>query len=133
MKRHVPVHDVQKLTGCLAALSRFISRLGEKALPLYRLMKKSDKFEWTPEAETAFVELKALLSTQPVFAAPISKEPLLLYIAATGQVVSMVLTVKREEEGKAFRVQRPVYYLSEVLTPSKQRYPHYQKLYTGFT
>ena len=50
MKNPVRVHDVQKLTGCLAALSRFISRLGEKALPLYRLMKKSDKFEWTPEA-----------------------------------------------------------------------------------
>ena len=63
MKRPVRVHDVQKLTGCLAALSRFISRLGEKALPLYRLINKSDKFKWTPEAEAAFVELKALLST----------------------------------------------------------------------
>ena len=131
MKCPVRVHDVQKLTGCLAALSRFISRLGEKALPLYRLMKKADKFEWTPEADAAFAELKALLSTQPVLAAPISKEPLLLYIAATGQVVSTVLTVEREEEGKAFKVQRPVYYLSEVLTPSKQRYPHYQKLVYG--
>ena len=110
MKRPVHVHDVQKLTGCLAALSRFISRLGEKALPLYRLMKKSDKFEWTPEAGAPFIELKALLSTQPVLAAPISKEPLLLYIAATGQVISMVLTVEREEEGKTFKVQRPVYF-----------------------
>ena len=62
------VHDIQKLTGCLAALSRFISRLGEKALPLYRLMKKSDKFEWTDEADAAFAELKTLLSTQPVLA-----------------------------------------------------------------
>ena len=106
------MHDVQKLTGCLAALSQFISRLGEKALPLYRLMKKADKFEWTPEADAAFAELKALLSTQPVLAAPISKEPLLLYIAATGQVVSTVLTVEREEEGKAFKIQRPVYYIS---------------------
>ena len=125
MKRPVHVHDVQKLTGCLAALSRFISHLGEKALPLYRLMKKSDKFEWTPKADAAFAELKALLSTRPVLAAPISKEPLLLYIAAMGQVISTVLTVEREEEGKAFKVQRPVYYVSEVLTPSKQRYPHY--------
>ena len=65
--------------------------IGEKALPLYRLMKKADKFEWTPEADAAFAELKTLLSTQPVLAAPISKEPLLLYIAATGQVVSTVL------------------------------------------
>ena len=67
-------------------------------------MKKSDKFEWTPEADVAFAELKTLLSTQPVLAAPISKEPLLLYIAATGQVISTVLTVEREEEGKAFKV-----------------------------
>ena len=119
MKRPVRVHDVQKLTGCLATLSRSISRLGEKALPLYRLMKKSDKFEWNDEAEAAFEELKAMLSTQSVLAAPISKETLLLYIATTRQVVSTVLTIEREEEGKAYKVQRPVYYISEVLTPSK--------------
>jgi hypothetical protein len=38
-----PIRDlrgVQKVTGCLAALSRFILRLGKKALPLYRLLKK---------------------------------------------------------------------------------------------
>ena len=131
MKRPVRVHDIQKLTGCLAALSRFISRLAEKALLLYRLMNKYDSFEWTPKAEVAFVELKALLSTQPVLAAPVSKEPLLLYIAAIGQVVSTVLTVEREEEGKAYKFQCAVYYISEVLTPSKQRYPHYQKLVYG--
>ena len=114
MKRPVCVHDVQKLTGCLSALSRFISHLGEKALPLYRLMNKSDKFEWNDEAKAVFEELKALLSTQPVLATPTSKEPLLLYIAATGQVVSTMLTVEQEEEGKAYKVQRPVHYISQV-------------------
>jgi hypothetical protein len=42
-----PIRDlkgVQRVTGCLAALSRFISRLGEKALPLYCLLKKSEHF-----------------------------------------------------------------------------------------
>ncbi len=39
--------QVQKLAGCVAALSRFISRLGEKALPLYRLLRRTDHFEWT--------------------------------------------------------------------------------------
>ena len=66
-----------------------------------------------------------------MLAAPIGKESLLLYIAATGQFVSTVLLVEREEEGKAYEVQRPVYYIYEVLTPSKQRYPHYQKLVYG--
>jgi hypothetical protein len=41
---------VQRLTGCMAALSRFISRLGEKGLPFHKLLKKVDKFQWTSEA-----------------------------------------------------------------------------------
>ena len=42
-----------------------------------------------------------------------------------------MLTGEREEEGKAYKVQRRVYYIFEVLTLSKQRYPHYQKLVYG--
>ena len=48
-----PIRDlkeVQKVMGCLAALSRFISRLDEKGLPLYRLLRKTECFTWTPEA-----------------------------------------------------------------------------------
>jgi hypothetical protein len=41
---------VQKVLGYLAALSHFISRLGEKGLPLYRLLKKHERFSWTVEA-----------------------------------------------------------------------------------
>jgi hypothetical protein len=108
--------------------------LGEKALPFYALMKKSDdKFEWMEEADIAFAQLK-VLSTPPVLVAPNEKEPLLLYIAATHQVVSTVLVVERSEEGKAHGVQRPVYFLSEVLSPTKQRYQHYHKpAYSVFT
>jgi hypothetical protein len=98
------------------------------------MKKLDDKFEWTAEADAAFVQLKKVLSTPPVLVAPKETEPLLLYIAATHQVVSTVLVVKRSEEGKAHGVQRPVYFISEVLSPTKQRYPHYQKLaYSVFT
>jgi hypothetical protein len=62
--------DVQRLTGCVAAMSRFISRLSEKALPLYKLMKESDEFVWTDEANAALKDLKRVLSTAPVLAAP---------------------------------------------------------------
>jgi hypothetical protein len=55
MGKPTKLHDVQKLAGRVAALSRFVARLGEKALPFYALMKKSDdKFEWTEEADVAF-------------------------------------------------------------------------------
>jgi hypothetical protein len=47
LERMGPIRDlkgVQRVLGCLAALSRFISRLGEKGLPLYRLLKKHERF-----------------------------------------------------------------------------------------
>ena len=117
--------DVQKFTECLASPKRFVSRLGEKALPLYQLMKKSDRFVWSPQADAAFNDLK-MLTTAPILASPLPKEPMLLYIAATNRVVSAVVVVEREENGKT--VQRPVYYLSEVISTSKQTYPHYRNI-----
>ena len=64
-------------------------------------------------------------------AAPIESEHMLLYITASNRVVSIVIVVERKEEGYEYGVQRPVYYVSEVLTESKQRYPHFQKLAYG--
>jgi hypothetical protein len=68
-----PIKDlkgVQRVMGCLAALSRFISRLGEKGLPLYRLLRKAECFTWTPEAEEALGNLKALLTKTPILVHP---------------------------------------------------------------
>src|SRR3954464_1539446 len=92
---------------------------------------KQKIFKSTPEVDDAFKDLKRLLSTSPVLVTPKEREPLLLYIETTHQVVSTVLVVERPKEGKTHGVQRPIYYLSEVLTPTKQRYPHYQKLAYG--
>jgi hypothetical protein len=50
LERMGPIRDlkrVQRVLGCLAALSRFVSRLSEKGLPLYRLLKKHERFSWT--------------------------------------------------------------------------------------
>jgi hypothetical protein len=119
---------VQKFAGCSTSLSRFVSRLGKKAMPLYQLMKKTDHFIWSQRADDAFNDLKRALSTTLILAAPAPREPMLLYIAATPRVISIVIVVERTEEGKELPVQHLVYYLSEVLTLSKQNYPHYQKV-----
>jgi hypothetical protein len=119
---------VQRVTGCLAALSRFIARLGECILPLYKLMKKSDHFTWTPEAQEALDSLKNILKSPPILAAPTTEEPMLLYISATTQVVSATLVVEREEPKRSQKVQRPVYFISEVRSDSKTRYSQMQKL-----
>jgi hypothetical protein len=88
------IKDVQKLTGSLAALSRFISRLAERALPFFRLLQKSGPFSWTEEAERAFQELKQHLVSLPMLVAPESGEPLYLYIAVAFEAVSMVLVAE---------------------------------------
>jgi hypothetical protein len=54
MRPPARVTDVQKLVGCLAVLSRFISRLAERALPLFKLLRKSGPFVWSNGAEEAF-------------------------------------------------------------------------------
>jgi hypothetical protein len=114
--------------GCLAALRHFILRLVEKGLPFYRLLKKHERFSWTVEAQEALEKLKAKLAHAPILTPPHDGEPLYLYVAATTQVVSAVIMVERTEEGHALPVQRPVYYISEVLSKTKARYPHIQKL-----
>ena len=108
--------------GCLATLSRVISRLSEKGLPLYRLLRKTERFSWTPKAQEALDRLKASLTHATILTQLIDSEPLYLYIAATTQVVSAVIVVERQEEGHALLVQWPVYYISEVLSETKTRY-----------
>jgi ribonuclease HI len=100
-------------------------------MPLYQLMKKMDHFAWSQRANDAFNDLKRALSTAPILAASAPREPMLLYVAATPCVISVAIVVERTEEGKELPVQRPVYYLSEVLTLSKQNYSHYQKVTYG--
>jgi hypothetical protein len=119
---------VQRVTGCLAALSRFITRIGERNLPLYKLMKKSDHFTWTPEAQEALDSLKNMLKSPPILTTLTPEEPMLLYISATTQVVSAALVVEREEPGRSQKVQRPVYFISEVFSDSKICYSQMQKL-----
>ena len=74
-------------------------------MPFFKLLKKTDKFEWTAEAEETFQQLKWYLSTSLILTPPEKQEPLLLYIAATTTVVNTTIVVEREEEGHVYKVQ----------------------------
>jgi hypothetical protein len=92
----------------MAALSRFISRLDEKGQSFFKLLKAKEKFEWSKQANTTFVELKKFLTSPPILTAPKEGETLLLYIAVTNRVVSTAIIIKREEVRHVYKVQRPV-------------------------
>jgi hypothetical protein len=95
MKAPTCIKDVQKLTGCMAARNRFISKLGERGLPFFKLLKYQEKFVWTPEADQALAQLKDFLSKPPVLTAPRKGEQLLLYLATTTHAVSTAIIVER--------------------------------------
>jgi dsDNA-binding SOS-regulon protein len=128
MKAPTCIKDVEKLTECMAALNRFISKLGERGFPFFKLLKHQEKFVWTREADQALALLKDFLSKPPVVTASRKGEQLLLYLAATTHVVSTAIIVERQEDGHAYPVQRPVYFVSEVLSESKARYQPVKKL-----
>ncbi|KFK23034.1 hypothetical protein AALP_AAs55118U000100, partial [Arabis alpina] len=114
--------EVQRLTGRVAALNRFISRSTDKCLPFYDTLRKNKNFEWTEKCKDAFRQLKKYLASHPVLAKPVHGEPLFLYIAVSETAVSGVLV--REERGE----QKPIFYISKSLTDAETRYPVMEKL-----
>jgi hypothetical protein len=117
------IKNFQKLTGCMTALNRFISRLGERGLPFFKLLKRQDKSKWIEEAAQALEDLKHHLQSPRILTAPLPGENLLLYITATTHIISTAIKVERPEEGHAFGVQRLVDFLYDVLSEFKVRYP----------
>jgi hypothetical protein len=86
--------EIQKLASMMAALSRFISKLGERGMSFYRLLCEADSFHWDDQAAVTFVELKQYIKSLPTLVPPKPDDVLLLYVVATDVVVSIVITVE---------------------------------------
>jgi len=97
--------EVQKLTGRIAALDRFISKSVERSLPFFKALRRGDKVEWGPEQSKAFQQLKNYLATKLMVTVPDLEAPLLLYVAASDHAVSGVL-VQEKEESKVIQLSR---------------------------
>jgi hypothetical protein len=100
MQDLVSVKDVQKLTGRVAALNRFIARAAERSLPFFQVLRSTKNFQWSETQKQAFQELKDYLSNMTKLCPPGPRSPLLLYVSASNSAVSAVLVQEKEEEGK---------------------------------
>ena len=114
------IKEVQRLTGRIAALSRFVSRASDKCQPFFQVLKKA--FQWDTKGEEAFSALKTYLSSPPILVSLIEGELLTLYLAVSDFSTSAVLVRDKE------RVQHPVYYCSRALRGAEERYPRMEKL-----
>jgi hypothetical protein len=100
MQDLVSLKDVQKLTGRVASLNRFIPRAAERSLPFFQVLGSSKNFQWSKTQKQAFQELKDYLSNTTKLCPLEPKSSLLLYLSASNSVVSVVLVQEKEEEGK---------------------------------
>ena len=114
--------EVQRLTGRIAALNRFIARSTDKCLPFYDLLRGNKKFIWDEKCEEAFTRLKQYLTTPPVLAKPDVGDVLSLYVAVSQAAVSSVLI--KEDRGE----QKPIFYTSRRMTGPETRYPTLEKM-----
>jgi hypothetical protein len=88
--------QVQKLTGRIAALNRFIAKLAQRSLPFFSVLRGSAKVEWGPEQRKIFDDLKQYLQHFPTLSSPEQGQPLILYVSATHSIVSGALVVEKE-------------------------------------
>jgi ribonuclease HI len=116
----------QRLAGRLASLNIFISRSAERNLPFFEVLKSAEVFQWRPAQQKAFEELKQYLIDLTTLTPPSSGAPLLLYVAASHVAVSAAL-VQEKQDGQV-KKQAPVYFVSEVLSPSKKNYIELEKV-----
>ncbi|KAF8047629.1 hypothetical protein N665_2912s0001 [Sinapis alba] len=114
--------EIQRLTGRVAALNRFISKSTDKCLPFYELLRGNKRFLWDEVCEQAFAALKQYLTTPSVLVKPDAGDTLYLYIAVSSSAVSRVLI--KEDRGE----QHPIFYTSKCLTDAETRYPTLERM-----
>jgi hypothetical protein len=118
--------DIQRLTGRLAALNRFISRSAERSLPFLKTLRSAKDFSWGPEQVAAFESLKKYMSNLATLTSPDLELPLLLYIVASPSAVSATLVHENTKDDKTH--QCPIYFVSKVLTSSKCNMTELEKI-----
>ena len=108
------VHDVRSLASYYR---RFILHFAKIARPLHRLTCKDTRFDWSPECQIAFQELKQRLSSAPVLAYPNFDAQFVLETDASNKGLGAVLS-QAQEGGNL----HPVGYASRALSPSEMHY-----------
>jgi hypothetical protein len=126
MQDPISAKDVQKLTGRVAVLNRFIPRAAERSLPFFQVLRSTKNFQWSETQKQAFQELKDYLSNMTKLYPPKPRTSLLLYVSASNSAVSTVLVQEKEEEGKLKQIL--VYFSSEALSGSKIFYSELEKI-----
>ena len=109
------VKDVQKFLRLANYYHQFIEGFAMVARPLYDLVKKDKKWDWTERQEKAFKELKEQFTKEPVLAAPDIDKKMRMEVDASDYATGGVLSMECEDE-----LWRPVVFLSKSLNETEK-------------
>jgi hypothetical protein len=116
----------QRLAGTLASLNKFISKFAQRSLPFFKVLKSVEVFQWRLAQWQAFKDLIGYLTKLTTLSPPMVGVPLLLYVLASWSTLSAALVQEVIDEGVKRKMH--VYFVSEVLGPSKRNYIEMEKV-----
>ncbi|KAJ1088154.1 hypothetical protein NDU88_001313 [Pleurodeles waltl] len=112
------VRDVQCFLGFANFYRRFINHFSQTVAPITKLLRKKEKFVWSPEADQAFSTLKEAFSTAPVLTHPDADRPFIVEADASDVAIGAVLSQRNKDTGQL----HPVAYMSRKLNEAEQNY-----------
>ena len=116
------VTELKSFLGMVNYYAKFLPNLSTTISPLYTLLKKNSRWQWTEECSQAFLAAKGMLTSSKVLAHYNPKLPLILATDASSYGVGAVLT-QVSEEG----TERPIAYVSRTLSDAERNYAQIEK------
>lgn len=114
------VKGVRSFLGTVNFYGKFIPGIAEKRKPLNDLLKKNVKFNWTPECQKAFEELKNFLTSDSLLVRPNYKDTFVLTTDASEYAIGAVLSNEKS-------IDRPIAYASRGLIGAERKYHTIEK------
>ena len=109
--------ELQRLTGKLVALGRFIARFTDELRPFFLAIRKGGANGWTDSCQSAFEKIKHDLRQPPILASPLPGEKLYMYLAVSEWAISAVLF-----RCPSHKEHKPIYYVSRALADVETKY-----------
>ncbi|WVY91024.1 hypothetical protein V8G54_036538 [Vigna mungo] len=121
MKSPNTLKEIQRLVGRLTAVSRFIPKLAERLRPILKKMKKNSANTWDDECESAFEDIRGILTSPPIMNHPAAGAELRIYLGISDTAVSAVLVQEQ-------LAPKLVYFVSRTLNEAEARYQQIEKV-----